>query len=98
MQREAVTVMPSCSGRENVEMASDFELRSFKKKKLFRMTEQLRVDISIVERQRCAIELCVRLGKSGLETLQLIHQAYADDAVRRAVVFNRWKPFQDGEK
>jgi hypothetical protein len=32
--------------------------------------------ISLVERQRCAIEFCVRLGKIGPETLQLIHQAY----------------------
>jgi hypothetical protein len=29
MQREAVTVMPSCSGRVNVVVALEFELRSF---------------------------------------------------------------------
>jgi hypothetical protein len=29
-----------------------------------------------VERQRCAIEFCVRLEKSGSETLQLIHQFF----------------------
>jgi hypothetical protein len=32
-----------------------------------------------VERQRFATEFCVRLGKSGSETLQLIHQAYGDE-------------------
>jgi hypothetical protein len=51
------------------------------------MAEKLRVDISLVGRQRCAIEFCVRLGKSWSETLQLVHQAYVDDAMRRAAVF-----------
>jgi hypothetical protein len=45
--------------------------------------------IPLVERQRCAIDFCVRLGKSGSETPQLIHQAYRDDAMRRAAVF-KW--------
>jgi hypothetical protein len=31
------------------------------------------------------------------ETLQRIHQAYADDATRRAAVFKWWKRFRDGE-
>jgi hypothetical protein len=59
--------------------------------------EELHVDISLVKRQRCTIEFCVRLGKSGSETLQLIHQAYGDDAMRRASVFKWWKRFRDGE-
>jgi hypothetical protein len=42
-------------------------------------------------------EFCVRLGKSGSETLQLFHQAYGDDAMRRAAVFKQWKRFRDGE-
>jgi hypothetical protein len=42
------------------------------------MAEQL--DISLLE--RCAIEFCDGFGKSGSETLQLIHQAYGDDAMR----------------
>jgi hypothetical protein len=46
------------------------------------MEEQLGVDISLVERQRCAIEYYVWLGKSESEPLQLIHQAYGDDEVR----------------
>jgi hypothetical protein len=52
------------------------------------MAEQLHVDISLVERQRCAVVFCVRLGKSGLETLQLSHQACGDDAMRRAAVLS----------
>jgi hypothetical protein len=51
----------------------------------------------MAEQQRCAIEFCVRLGRRGLETLELIHKAYGDDAMRRAAVFNWWKRFRDGE-
>jgi hypothetical protein len=51
----------------------------------------------MVERQRCVIEFCVRLGKSGSETLQLIHEAYGDDAMRRAAVLKWWKRFKDRE-
>jgi hypothetical protein len=31
------------------------------------------------------------------ETLQLIHQAYGDDKMRRAAVLKWWKRFRDGE-
>jgi hypothetical protein len=51
----------------------------------------------MTEQQRCAIEFCVRLGKSGPETLQLIHQTHGDDAMRRAADFKWWKRFRDGE-
>jgi len=51
----------------------------------------------LVERQCCAIEFWVRLGKSVSETLQLIHQAYGDGAMRQAVVFKWWKRFRYGE-
>jgi hypothetical protein len=51
----------------------------------------------MAEQQRCAIEFCIRLGKSRSETLQFIHQAYGDDAMRRAAVFKWWKRFRDGE-
>jgi hypothetical protein len=50
------------------------------------MAEQLD-RVSLVERQCCAIQFCVRLGKSGSETLQLIRQPYGDEAMRRAAVF-----------
>jgi hypothetical protein len=48
--------------------------------------------------KRHEIELCVLLGKSGSETLQIIHQVYGDDAMRRAAVFKWWKRIRDGEK
>jgi hypothetical protein len=48
--------------------------------------------ISLVERQRCAIELCVWLGKSGSETVQLIHQAHGDGTARRAAVSGLFQP------
>jgi hypothetical protein len=51
----------------------------------------------MAEHQRCAIEFCVPLGKSGSETLQFIHQAYGDDAMRRTAVFKWWKRFRDRE-
>jgi hypothetical protein len=50
------------------------------------MAEQL--DMSLVEHQRCGLNS---------ETLQLIHQAYGDDAMRRAAVFKWWKRFRDGK-
>jgi hypothetical protein len=52
----------------------------------------------MAERQRYAIEFCVRLGKSGLETLQLIREVYGGNAMRRAAVFKLWKRFRDGER
>jgi hypothetical protein len=56
------------------------------KRTVFRMAEQL--DISLVERQRCAIEFL---------NPKLIHQAYGDDAMRRATVFKLWRRFRGGE-
>jgi hypothetical protein len=50
----------------------------------------------MAEQQLCAIEFFVRLGKSGSKTVQLILQAYGDDAMRRAAVFKWWKHFTDG--
>jgi hypothetical protein len=49
----------------------------------------------LVERQCCSIEFWVRLGKSLSESLQLIHQAYGDGAMRRAAVFKWWKRFRN---
>jgi hypothetical protein len=43
----------------------------------------------VAEQQRCAIEFCVLLGKSGSDTHQIIHQAYGDDAMGRTAVFNK---------
>jgi hypothetical protein len=49
------------------------------------MAEQL--DISLVERQRCAIEFWN----------PTTHPSSGDDAMRRAAVFKWWKRFRDGE-
>jgi hypothetical protein len=61
MQREAVTVMPSCSGGGNLVVArfhpsnrSQSLSHGRFKSTPFRMAKQL--DISLEERQRCAIE------------------------------------------
>jgi hypothetical protein len=51
----------------------------------------------MAEQQLCAIEFCVRLGKSVSKNLKLVHQAYGDDAMGRAAVFKWWKRFRDGE-
>jgi hypothetical protein len=37
----------------------------------------------MAEQQHCTTEFCVWLGKSGSETLQLIHQAYGDNAMNK---------------
>jgi hypothetical protein len=44
-------------------------------------------------------EFCVQLGKSGSETLQLIHQTYDDDddVMRQVADFKWWKCFRDRE-
>jgi hypothetical protein len=50
------------------------------------MAEQL--DISLVERQRCAIEFWNSTAHP---------KAYGEDAMRPAAVFKYWKRFRDGE-
>jgi hypothetical protein len=42
----------------------------------------------MAEKQRWVTEFCVQFGKSVSETLQLIHQAYGQNAMRRAAVFS----------
>jgi hypothetical protein len=39
----------------------------------------------------------VSVARLNSEALQLIHQTYGDDAMRRAAVFKWWKRFRDGE-
>jgi hypothetical protein len=56
------------------------------------MAQQLH--ISLLESQRCANDFCVRLGKSGLKTLQIIHQAYKEDAMTRSAVSAIYGLFQ----
>lgn len=53
-------------------------------------------DVSAKIRQRCVIECCVKLGKSGNETLEMLRQAYGGETISRAAVFQWWRHFKDG--
>ena len=46
--------------------------------------------------QRYAVKFCVKLGKSASETLELIKQAYGDDALSHTRVFEWHKMFKEG--
>uniref|UniRef100_A0A803TIB7 Mos1 transposase HTH domain-containing protein n=2 Tax=Anolis carolinensis TaxID=28377 RepID=A0A803TIB7_ANOCA len=48
--------------------------------------------------QRYAIKFCVKLGKSGSETLQLLRTAYGDAVLSSAQVFRWHKAFKDGRE
>jgi len=54
-------------------------------------------DVSGKIRQRCVIEFCVKLGKSGNETLEMLRQAYGGETLGRAAVFQWWRHFKDGK-
>jgi hypothetical protein len=47
--------------------------------------------ISYVLSQRCVIEFCAKLGKSGEETLQILENAYGTEVISRPSVFQWWK-------
>lgn len=51
-----------------------------------------------LKEQRYSIKFCVKLGKNGAETLQLLQQAYKEDAMSRAMVFMWHKRFKDGRE
>jgi len=53
-------------------------------------------DICVKIRQRCVIEFCVKRGKSGNETLEMLRQAYGGETLSRATVFQWWRHFKDG--
>ncbi|PRD33464.1 UNVERIFIED_CONTAM: hypothetical protein NCL1_17490 [Trichonephila clavipes] len=46
--------------------------------------------------QRYAIKFCVRLGKSGTSTLEMIQQAYGRESLSQAQVFRWHKMFKEG--
>ena len=46
--------------------------------------------------QRCVTEFCVKLGKSGNETLEMLWQAYGGETLSHAAVFQWWRHFKDG--
>ncbi|GFW67544.1 HTH_48 domain-containing protein [Trichonephila clavipes] len=48
--------------------------------------------------QGYAIKFCVRLGKSGASTLEMIQQAYSRESLSQAQVFRRHKMFIEGRE
>ena len=48
--------------------------------------------------QRCAIKFCVKLGKTGIETLNKLKQAYGEHALSRSQVFKWYKAFLEGHE
>ena len=61
---------------------------------LFVMAEEEHVCVKI--RQRCVIEFCVELGKSGNETLEMLRQAHGGETLSRAAVLQWCRHFKDG--
>ena len=49
-------------------------------------------------RQSCLNEFCVKLGKSVIETLEMLRQAYGGETLSRAAVLQWWRHFKDGNK
>ena len=52
-------------------------------------------DVCVKIWQRCAIKFCVKLGKSGNETLEMLRQAYGGETLSGAAVFQWWRHFKD---
>jgi transposase len=48
--------------------------------------------------QRLAIKFCFKAGKSAMETLQMLHAAYGDQALSRSDVFRWYGRFRDGQE
>ncbi|GFV64608.1 HTH_48 domain-containing protein [Trichonephila clavipes] len=46
--------------------------------------------------ERYAIKFCVRLGKSGASTLEMVQQAYYRESLSQAQVFRWHKMFKEG--
>jgi histone-lysine N-methyltransferase SETMAR len=51
-----------------------------------------------VEEQRSCIKFCVKNGKTGAETLQMLRTSFSDDCLSQAVVYQRVKRFKDGRE
>ena len=45
-----------------------------------------------------AIKFCVKAGKSGVETIELINKAYGSVAMSRAIVYRWYERFRDGRE
>jgi len=53
-------------------------------------------DVSVKIWHRCVTECCVKLGKNGNETLEMLRQACGGETLSRAAVFQWWRHFKDG--
>jgi len=58
----------------------------------------LRAKIQRRMEQRYAIKFCLKLGKSGSETLQLLRTAYGDAVLSSSQVLTWYKAFKDGRE
>jgi len=54
--------------------------------------------IGVMEEQREAIKLCVKAGKSAVETIELINKDYGSAAIRRANVYRWYARFRYGRE
>ncbi|CAN7938004.1 unnamed protein product [Ixodes hexagonus] len=48
--------------------------------------------------QRYTIKFCVKLGKNGAETLEMLRKAYGDDAMKQSQTFMWHKRFREGRE
>ena len=48
--------------------------------------------------QRCAINFCVKLGVTGIETFNKLKQAYGDHGLTRSQMFKWYKAFSEGRE
>jgi transposase len=54
--------------------------------------------MDIAEEQRACIKFCVKNGKTGAETLQVLRTAFSDDCLSQAVVYQWVKRFKEGRE
>ena len=47
---------------------------------------------------RCAVRFCHRLGKTGQETVDLMHEAYKEDCLGESTLFRWHKSFSEGRE
>jgi len=50
-----------------------------------------------VDEQRVCINFCVRLGKTGSETFEMLKQAFGDSCMNRSRTFGGFGPFKNGK-
>jgi ABC-type molybdate transport system substrate-binding protein len=54
--------------------------------------------IGVMEEQKVAIKLCVKAGKSAVESIELINKAYGSAVMSRADVYRRYAGFREGRE